>query len=638
MTNMGPDQSQPVSTDPIEELQSVAETLQRLRPEVIAALGRAATSEQASESAVSRVSAASKIIVDALTEIAEGVRQPVTSPEIEAAAVEVPAADPPATASKPVPNPSQFARMHQPRPQQTPEETVPLSLSEERIHERLSSFMASIVQPSKVRMVQVALYVGEGHRLDPASFELLKFALRSYRGVRYEGSATYEMRPGAHRMIPLDYPKPARRVSRQEQPVVPETPATVTAPVEPVVEAPKHAAQAEEESAPQNQPEETPAIAEEVLEDAVEAEEDDDSEEELTPEEIAGIAARWMVRRVSFTTAELREHLLANEAVQPEDVVRQKMNGLYRRLKPQIEAYFLERGETVHWLDDRNHPELVEPITGVPAHPKVIRHVIGFIPKKPAAAIAPQPEVLPAPSLPAPEATAPLPVEQPQLPEPPAESAAEHEKNITDEQIDEVVGIVRDAGGRITTDSLLDILTDPEEGYGLNADEAQARINAAMAVSRLYRRGIGGKYRGVSTEPRSKGGKANGAPAEREMSMDSVEAEVDRYLVAVRTVMATLMPLHPTAGLPYNKLWNKNKDSLSQVMDFDEFKLFCRRLRDDGLVEIPGDVKLHTKTPRSQKRIGSKVIVPDAARKKWRSGKEATLRELRDNALNRLIK
>lgn len=561
------------------EFVAAAQKIEALRADVIEALGRTAANEGSPQSAADLVSEASRIIVETLTEIADVLH--------EAESRKAPDRPADATAAQEAVH-AIAARQENPY---LPKE--PVSLNQEEMAAGLQAFFGG-AKLGTVSVGRIAHTLGGGAKLETETYRTLLRVLNAHPNAAYVGSGQYAITP---------------MTENQPEPEAQETTSTTQ-------DMPGEDSDEGEE--PIDIPEEGRAavLADSTREDDVEG---DGEDAETSDEELIGIMARWMGRRLYFSLRELRQHLLANEAVDPSEVSGNRIHALFVELMPYVEEYYFDRGDNVVWMDDRTNPQQLEALTGKRSGSGPVRYSLGFIRRED--------------TEPAEPAEAEILTEQvaETVSDELVETKAEYERGISRQEIDVVLDVVRSAGGEISLNSLEEF----SDEAGLAPEQITELVNAAMADGLLFRKGVAG-YKGVSLQPKRRA--AENTDTSAEMDESAVEREIEKYITAVRAVMASIMPLHPTAGYPYNKLWNKNKQELAKIMTFDEFKILCRRMRDDGMVEIPGEVKLHTKTPRSKKRIGSKVLVPDESRKKWRASNTAVIRELHDKALDRLIK
>lgn len=174
--------------------------------------------------------------------------------------------------------------------------------------------------------------------------------------------------------------------------------------------------------------------------------------------------------------------------------------------------------------------------------------------------------------------------------------------------------------------------------FRVNLEEAGRRIQSAVSAGVVRN----GSRRGIKIVGLPSDDAAEAIPAEQEEPEDEVAhvevlAELDAYFAVIKYVMSALSSLRDiNMGQPYDRLWKRS--SLEELMDFDGFKRYVRRMEVDGLVRIEKNAKLSTKTARSQIIRGSKVFAASVEIKaSWKVNGRENWKALYEAALQRLL-
>lgn len=569
--------------DPVGDLERAAERLAALSPAVIAALGSAALHEGQSSELTERVKTAVAKMVQSLTEMTDT----TVRPQAEAATDEM--VVPPAVVHQPLP--SQIA---EPKP-------VATELAAQSMAARVDEILRSR-QGSEINIGTVASILTNGSRLPSNEYAALIGVLNRNPHTTYHGFGNYE----------IGF-MPEQEAVKKPSELVPEG--------WPVV--------AEETLEPSSETEDATEVA---------AEESDEDEEvdqayEVTFADIEENVARWMGRRSLFTAPDLRDYLLDNEWVKPEEVAGPKINRLMQKLLPGIRTYYLEQGEDMTLYNDRQHPDVVSQLTDI--HSSIARiYVPSFSPH------VEHPRARPAVPVKQVQLETPQRAEVSSVPEPamsqeaastpelPAVISAQQpvphrrERDISAEEIQTVVDVVAQLGGKVTLKSLVETLSDADE-YGYTPEQVREQVQAAIAMGILFNKGVDG-YKGVSLDP----------PSRMHPSVEVVDyldpayinAQVRMYSTVIEAVMDTLMALEPQQGLSYIKLWNRAKGSLGDNVDYEVFKEAVRNMKRDGLVAVLSNVRLHTKTADSKPIRGTRIQSSSiAVRTEWNGGRRDIL-------------
>jgi hypothetical protein len=588
--------------DPVGEFAAAARKIEALKAEVIAALGKTAAGEAQRPADTDLVAEASRIIVSSLTEIADVLHQTETrnaskegSPEAE-----------PTVIAQPEPSVPFLEKILPPKP---------VSLSEEELEAELRGLMARS-KSGTMSVGRIAFTLGGGKKLAPDTYRTLLRTLNAHPNASYLGDGKYNITPIVEEGA-LNRTQP--QVPSQES----ESADQVAEAVDDVSVENTVGTEADNVDALGDQNGVT-----EVAGETSEDDEDDEDSEEQRWAELVGMSARWMGRQLFFTTRHLRDHLLANLIISPEEVKGNKINDLMAELMPYVEEYYFDRGEIVSWLNDRKYAAQMEEITGKPSGRGPVKFSLGFMPRKDIAL----PDVTDV------KAGAPAAKEELHDTQTPTtivireETRGQHERDINTDQIQLIVDVVANVGNAVKIRSLLEILTDPDE-YNLTRDEAASSIDAAVAEGMLFRIGIEGRI-GVSLDPPSK--RPAGEVIDK-LDPQYIEQKIKKYDAVVKAVMDTLMPLEQQQGLPYIKLWNRNQDDLKDTVAYDEFKAAIRAMKTDGLVMILKNVRLHTKTVNSNSIRGDRIHVASSKmRAEWHEARKAVLRRIATNERVRL--